>query len=89
MSDEHSKTALTAWRLLYEDDAYRLDHLEDYYKTLIERAEELRSGGLVSREDWQLLKAAADAAYEQTESSLRGHRRDCIKDNAMPLPQGE
>lgn len=87
MSDEHLKTAMTAWRLLYEDDAYRLDHLEDYYKTLIERAEELRSGGLVGLEDWKLLKAAADAAYEQTEASLREHRRDCIKDHAMPLPQ--
>ena len=39
--------------------------------------------------DWHLLKAAADAAYEQTEASLREHRRDCIKDNAMPLPKGE
>lgn len=89
MSDEHLKTALTAWRLLYEDDAYRLDHLEDYYKTLIERADELRSGGGVSMGDWHLLKAAADSAYEQTEASLREHRRDCIKDNAMPLPKGE
>ena len=89
MSDEHLKTALTAWRLLYEDDAYRLDHLEDYHKTLVERADELRTSGLVTLEAWQMLKTAADAAYEQTETSLREHRRDCIKDNVMPLPQGD
>ncbi|MBA1204985.1 hypothetical protein G7009_25030 [Pseudomonas capeferrum] len=86
MNDDNRKTALTAWRLLYEDDAYRLDHLEDYYKTLMARADELVLRGLLSLEDWQLLKDAADAAYRQTVSSLDRQERDCLKANAMPLP---
>jgi hypothetical protein len=79
---------LKAWRLLLEDDAYRLDFPEDYYDTLIRRADELVLHELISLEDWQLLKDAADQAYQQTVEMLSRNQRDCLNVARMRLPLG-
>jgi hypothetical protein len=79
---------LKAWRLLLEDDAYRLDFPEDYYDTLIRRADELVLHELISLEDWQLLKDAADQAYQQTVEMLSRNQRDCLNVARMRLPRG-
>jgi hypothetical protein len=79
---------LKAWRLLLEDDAYRLDFPEDYYDTLIRRADELVLHELISLEDWQLLKDAADQAYQLTVEMLSRNQRDCLNVGRMRLPRG-
>jgi hypothetical protein len=79
---------LKAWRLLLEDDAYRLDFPEDYYDTLIRRADELVLHELISLEDWQLLKDAADQAYQLTVEMLSRNQRDCLNVARMRLPRG-
>lgn len=79
-------TALTSWRLLLEDDSYRLDKPDDYYATLLQRADEMVLDGLISLEDWQLLKDAADTALQQTQASLARQQRDCLSLMQLRLP---
>lgn len=86
MSETDLEMELKAWRLLLEDDAYRLDFPEDYYDTLIRRADELVLQELISLEDWQLLKDAADQAYQLTVEMLSRNQRDCLNVGGMRLP---
>ncbi|MBA1377987.1 hypothetical protein [Pseudomonas brassicacearum] len=88
MSETDLEMELKAWRLLLEDDAYRLDFPEDYYDTLIRRADELVLHELISLEDWQLLKDAADQAYQLTVEMLSRNQRDCLNVARMRLPRG-
>ncbi|MCW1248060.1 hypothetical protein OC610_26830 [Pseudomonas sp. SAICEU22] len=88
MSETDLEMELKAWRLLLEDDAYRLDFPEDYYDTLIRRADELVLHELISLEDWQLLKDAADQAYQLTVEMLSRNQRDCLNVGRMRLPRG-
>ncbi|WP_196304780.1 hypothetical protein [Pseudomonas fluorescens] len=78
MSETDLEMELKAWRLLLEDDAYRLDFPEDYRDTLIGRADELVLQQFISLEDWQLLKDAADQAYQLTVEMLARNQRDCL-----------
>ncbi|WP_434624625.1 hypothetical protein J3P89_17295 [Pseudomonas sp. Z1-14] len=87
MSETDLEMELKAWRLLLEDDAYRLDFPEDYYDTLIRRADELVLHELISLEDWQLLKDAADQAYQLTVEMLARNQRDCLSVQGMRLPR--
>ncbi|MBC3361643.1 hypothetical protein [Pseudomonas sp. SWRI154] len=88
MSETDLEMELKAWRLLLEDDAYRLDFPEDYYDTLIRRADELVLHEFISLEDWQLLKDAADQAYRLTVEVLSRNQRDCLNVGGMRLPRG-
>jgi hypothetical protein len=88
VSETDLEMELKAWRLLLEDDAYRLDFPEDYYDTLIRRADELVLHELISLEDWQLLKDAADQAYQLTVEMLSRNQRDCLNVGRMRLPRG-
>jgi hypothetical protein len=88
VSETDLEMELKAWRLLLEDDAYRLDFPEDYYDTLIRRADELVLHELISLEDWQLLKDAADQAYQLTVEMLSRNQRDCLNVARMRLPRG-
>lgn len=87
MSETDLEMELKAWRLLLEDDAYRLDFPEDYYDTLIRRADELVLHELISLQDWQLLKDAADQAYQLTMEMLARNQRDCLNVQRMRLPR--
>jgi hypothetical protein len=87
VSETDLEMELKAWRLLLEDDTYRLDFPEDYYSTLIRRADELVLHELISLKDWQLLKDAADQAYERTVEMLARNQRDCLNVGAMRLPR--
>ncbi|QXI18288.1 hypothetical protein [Pseudomonas hamedanensis] len=88
MSETDLEMELKAWRLLLEDDAYRLDFPEDYHRTLISRADELLLHEWITRDDWQLLKNAADDAYAFTVQSLAREQRDCLKTSSLRLPKG-
>ena len=86
MSESDLEMELKAWRLLLEDDVYRLDFPEDYYDTLIKRADELARLELITLGDWQLLKDAADKAYARTTEMLSRNQRDCLNAAALRLP---
>ncbi|KQQ62484.1 hypothetical protein ASF84_26975 [Pseudomonas sp. Leaf127] len=86
MSETDLEMELKAWRLLLEDDVYRLEFPEDYHNTLIARANELRTREWISQEDWQLLKTAADQAYAFTTERLARNQRDCLKISSLHLP---
>ncbi|MBN6776012.1 hypothetical protein JRG42_22055 [Pseudomonas granadensis] len=88
MSETDLEMELKAWRLLLEDDAYRLDFPEDYHHTLIQRADELLLHEWITRDDWQLLKNAADQAREFTLESLAREQRDCLKTSLLQFPRG-
>ncbi|MCJ8206949.1 hypothetical protein [Pseudomonas sp. RGM2987] len=86
MSETDLEMELKAWRLLLEDDVYRLDFPQDYHDTLIKRADDLVLGELITLQDWQLLKDAADQAYELTLEMLARNQRDCLNAAALRLP---
>ncbi|WP_415764024.1 hypothetical protein [Pseudomonas sp. CP4] len=88
MSETDLEMELKAWRLLLEDDAYRLDFPGDYHRTLIQRADELLLHEWITRDDWQLLINAADDAREFTLESLAREQRDCLKISSLRLPKG-
>ncbi|MBV4484405.1 hypothetical protein HU727_002245 [Pseudomonas sp. SWRI153] len=88
MSETDLEMELKAWRLLLEDDVYRLDFPDDYHHTLIQRADELLLHEWITQNDWQLLKNAADDAYEFTLESLAREQRDCLKTSSLELPTG-
>ncbi|MBT2339548.1 MULTISPECIES: hypothetical protein [Pseudomonas] len=87
MSENDLEMELKAWRLLLEDDTYRLDFPEDYYNTLIKRADELVLQAFITLEDWQLLKDAADQAYARTVEGLARNQRDCLDAASLRLPE--
>ncbi|MFJ5299157.1 hypothetical protein ACIQAL_21815 [Pseudomonas sp. NPDC088368] len=62
MSMLSKKSKLEAWYLILYDDLYRADRPEDYHKALIRRADELVLQNIISLEEWQVLKNAADDA---------------------------
>lgn len=87
MSENDLEMELKAWRLLLEDDAYRLDFPDDYHRTLIQRADELLLHEWITLDDWQLLKNAADDAHGFTLESLARDQRDCLKTSSLRLPK--
>jgi hypothetical protein len=89
MSETDLEMELKAWRLLLEDDAYRLDFPDDYHRTLIQRADELLLHEWITPDDWQLLKNAADAAHGFTLESLAREQRDCLKTSLLQLPKSD
>lgn len=76
---------IRAWHLLLEDDSYRLDQPDDFYRTLINRADELVLREIISLEEWQRLKDAADAVYAKTLQSLAAQQRDRLDTVAIDL----
>ncbi|MFG6202871.1 hypothetical protein [Pseudomonas retamae] len=88
VSETDLEMELKAWRLLLEDDAYRLDFPEHYHHTLIQRADELLLHEWITRDDWQLLKNAADQARAFTLESLAREQRDCLKISSLQFPSG-
>jgi hypothetical protein len=87
VSETDLEMELKAWRLLLEDDVYRLDFPDDYYDTLIKRADELVRLDLITLQDWQLLKEAADEAYARTTEMLSRNQRDCLNAASLRLPE--
>lgn len=86
MIETEKDRELKAWRLLLEDDAYRLDCPKDYHATLIQRADELLQRDVLCRDDWQLLVTAADQAYETTLDALADKQNDCLPLSTLRLP---
>lgn len=60
-----------AWQILLDDCDYRIEHPDDYHRTLVARADELRLRGLIDWEDWNALKELADTAYTHTVEARR------------------
>ncbi|UUD64314.1 hypothetical protein D16iCDA_00970 [Pseudomonas seleniipraecipitans] len=86
MNETAKDMELKAWRLLLEDDAYRLDCPKDYHATLLQRADELLQRGLLKADDWQLLVAAADQAYDATVEAPADKQSDCLPLATLRLP---
>ncbi|WPO00236.1 hypothetical protein [Pseudomonas sp. MUP55] len=78
MEKSQKEMEIQAWHLLLEDDSYRLDWPDDFYQTLIHRADELVLREIINLEEWQRLKDAADAVHAQTLQNLAALRRDRV-----------
>jgi hypothetical protein len=85
MKKNQKEMEIQAWHLLLEDDAYRLDWPEDFYRTLISRADELVLREVITLEEWQRLKDAADAVRTQTLHTLAVQERDRLDTVAIDL----
>lgn len=85
MEKSEKAMEIRAWHLLLEDDSYRLDQPDDFYRTLINRADELVLREIIWLEEWQRLKDAADAVYAKTLQSLAAQQRDRLDTVAIDL----
>lgn len=85
MEKSEKAMEIRAWHLLLEDDSYRLDQPDDFYRTLINRADELVLREIISLEEWQRLKDAAEAVYAKTLQSLAAQQRDRLDTVAINL----
>lgn len=85
MEKSEKAMEIRAWHLLLEDDSYRLDHPDDFYRTLVSRADELVQREIISLEEWQRLKDAADVVYGKTLQSLAAQQRDRLDTVAIDL----
>ena len=85
MTRNDKQMELKAWHLLLEDDTYRLDLPDDFYQTLIRRADELVLRGVITLQEWQRLKDTADAVYEKTLQSLSTLQRDRLDTVSIDL----
>ena len=89
MTGTDKETELMAWQLLLEDDAYRLDKPEDFYQTLVKRADELVLREVISLQEWQKLKDTADSVYELTTRALAQNQRDCVNRIVIDLEENK
>ncbi|WP_122679597.1 hypothetical protein [Pseudomonas viridiflava] len=95
MTRNDKQMELKAWHLLLEDDTYRLDLPDDFYQTLIRRADELVLREVITLQEWQRLKDTlqewqrlkdtADAVYEKTLQSLSTLQRDRLDTVSIDL----
>ena len=85
MITSNKQIELKAWHLLLEDDTYRLDLPDDFYQTLIRRADELVLREVITLQEWQRLKDTADAVYEKTLQSLSTLQRDRLDTVSIDL----
>ncbi|AZE88762.1 hypothetical protein [Pseudomonas orientalis] len=85
MKKSEKEMEIQAWHLLLEDDAYRLDWPDDFYRTLINRADELVLREVISLEEWQRLKDAADRVHAQTLHHLAAQQRDRVDTVSIDL----
>ncbi|WP_122454931.1 hypothetical protein [Pseudomonas viridiflava] len=85
MTRNNKQMELKAWHLLLEDDTYRLDLPDDFYQTLIRRADELVLREVITLQEWQRLKDTADAVYEKTLQSLSTLQRDRLDTVSIDL----
>ncbi|MEE4125108.1 hypothetical protein [Pseudomonas viridiflava] len=85
MTRNDKQMELKAWHLLMEDDTYRLDLPDDFYQTLIRRADELVLREVITLQEWQRLKDTADAVYEKTLQSLSTLQRDRLDTVSIDL----
>lgn len=85
MARNDKQMELKAWHLLLEDDTYRLDLPDDFYQTLIRRADELVLREVITLQEWQRLKDTADAVYEKTLQSLSTLQRDRLDTVSIDL----
>lgn len=88
MTHSVKETELHAWHLLLEDDSYRLDLPDDFYQTLIHRADELVLRSVITLQEWQVLKDTADKVLLLTRQSLATHQRDRVDTVAIDLCVG-
>ncbi|MEE4071477.1 hypothetical protein [Pseudomonas viridiflava] len=85
MTRNDKQMELKAWHLLLADDTYRLDLPDDFYQTLIRRADELVLREVITLQEWQRLKDTADAVYEKTLQSLSTLQRDRLDTVSIDL----
>jgi len=85
MTRNDKQMELKAWHLLLEDDTYRLDLPDDFYQTLIRRADELVLREVITLQEWQRLKDTADAVYEKTLQSISTLQRDRLDTVSIDL----
>lgn len=88
MTESQKEKEVRAWHLLLEDDNYRLDLPDDFYQTLISRADELVLREVIDLAEWQQLKDAAEAVYEKTLQGLSACQRDCVDTVSIDLGIG-
>jgi hypothetical protein len=89
MTETDKETELKAWQLLLEDDAYRLDKPEDFYQTLVKRADELVLREVINLQEWQKLKDTADSVYELTTRALAQNQRGCVNRIVIDLEENK
>lgn len=85
MTKSTKEIEVTAWHLLLEDDTYRLDLPDDFYQTLISRADELVLREIITLQEWQQLKDTADAVYAKTLQGLSDCQRDRVDTVSIDL----
>ena len=85
MTRNDKQTELKARHMLLDDDSYRLDLPDDFYQTLIRRADELVLREVITLQEWQRLKDTADAVYEKTLQSLSTLQRDRLDTVSIDL----
>jgi hypothetical protein len=85
MTNTTKEREVRAWHLLLEDDNYRLDLPDDFYQTLINRADELVLREVIDLSEWQQLKDTADEVYAKTLQGLSVCQRDRVDTVAIDL----
>ncbi|MCD5996691.1 hypothetical protein KDX38_23920 [Pseudomonas sp. CDFA 602] len=85
MIKNEKERELKAWHLLLEDDTYRLEFPDDFYLTLIRRADELVLREIIDLSEWQKLKDTAEAVHEKTLHSLSIRQRDSLNTVSIDL----
>ena len=76
LDNDQKRNELEAWRRLLEDDPYRLDQPEQFYESLIQRADDLVFQKVLNLDEWQALKRLADDVYSKTIVTLQAGCRD-------------
>lgn len=85
MHDNEKDRELKAWHLLLEDDSYRLDFPDDFYQTLVGRADELVLREVINLKEWQKLKDVLDTVHQKTVQGLMAHQRDRLDTVSIDL----
>ena len=85
MHNKEKDRELKAWHLLLEDDSYRLDFPDDFYQTLVGRADELVLREVINLDEWQKLKDVLDTVHQQTVQSLMAQQRDRLDTVSIDL----
>jgi hypothetical protein len=88
MHNNEKDRELKAWHLLLEDDSYRLDFPDDFYQTLVARADELVLREVINLDEWQKLKDVLDVVHEKTVQSLTAQQRDRLDTVSIDLRLG-
>lgn len=85
LGNDQKRNELEAWRRLLEDDPYRLDQPEQFYESLIQRADDRVFQEVLNLDEWQALKRLADDVYSKTIVTLQAGSRDRLDVRTLKL----